>query len=51
VQERYYWPGMKEWIENYIKGCTTCQQNKILTHRKQTPTYRIPTEENVWPFQ
>jgi hypothetical protein len=39
VQERYYWPGMKEWIVEYIKGCTVCQQNKVLTHRKVTPIY------------
>jgi hypothetical protein len=26
------WKGMKEWIANYVKGCTTCQQSKILTH-------------------
>jgi hypothetical protein len=32
MQERYVWPGMKEWITEYIKGCATCQQNKILTH-------------------
>jgi hypothetical protein len=42
---------MKEWIENYVKGCVTCQQNKILTHRKSTLVYQIPTEENARPFQ
>jgi hypothetical protein len=51
VQERYYWPKMKEWIAEYVKGCATCQQNKVLTHRKPTPIYQIPTEENTWPFQ
>jgi hypothetical protein len=39
TQERYYWPKMKEWIAEYIKGCAVCQQNKILTHKKMTPTY------------
>jgi hypothetical protein len=42
---------MKSWIENYVKGCAMCQQNKILTHRKQTPAYWIPMEENMQPFQ
>jgi hypothetical protein len=51
TQEWYYWPGMKEWITEYIKGCAVCQQNKILTHCKMTPTYPILTENNVWPFQ
>src|SRR5260221_5994667 len=51
TQEHYYWSGMKEWVANYVKGCAICQQNKILMHRKKTPTYRIPTEENAKPFQ
>jgi hypothetical protein len=51
VKEWYYWPGMKEWIEGYIKGCTTCQQNKVLTHKKMTLVYQILTEANIQPFQ
>jgi hypothetical protein len=47
TQERYYWPGMKEWIMEYVKGCTICQQNKVLTHCKIMPVYQIPTTENV----
>jgi hypothetical protein len=42
---------MKEWIMEYVKGCTTCQQNKILTHWKLAPIYWIPTAENMQPFQ
>jgi hypothetical protein len=45
------WPGMNQWIANYVKGCATCQQNKILTHRKKTPLYRITTSERALPFQ
>jgi hypothetical protein len=47
MQEQYYWPGMREWIMEYVKGCATCQQNKILTHQKMTPTYQISTTENA----
>ena len=28
-----------------------CQQNKNVTHRKRTPLYRIPTLEDMLPFQ
>ena len=42
---------MNQWITNYVKGCTTCQENKILTHRKKTPLYRITTPEGALPFQ
>jgi hypothetical protein len=41
TQERYYWPGMKEWITEYVKGCATCQQNKVLRHQKKMHTYCI----------
>jgi hypothetical protein len=51
TQERYYWPGMKEWVMEYVKGCTTCQQNKILMHHKAAPIYQILTTENTQPFQ
>ena len=42
---------MKQWIANYVKGCTTCQQNKNLTHRKKIPPYGITTTHNALPFQ
>jgi hypothetical protein len=45
------WNGMNEWITNYVKGCAVCQQNKILTHRKKTPLYRIMTEQGTLPFK
>jgi hypothetical protein len=42
---------MKGWIANYVKGCTTCQQSKILTHRKKMPLYRITTKQGTLPFK
>jgi hypothetical protein len=42
---------MNEWIANYVKGCAVCQQNKILTHRKKTPLYRITTEQGTLSFK
>ena len=45
------WEGMNSWIADYIKGCATCQQNKILTHKRKTPLYRISTREHTLPFQ
>jgi len=45
------WTGMCQWIADYIKGCTTCQQNKILTHQTKIPLYCITTKEGTLPFQ
>ena len=38
-------------MEDYVKGCATCQQAKILTHRQQTPLSKIPTNPDYHPFQ
>jgi hypothetical protein len=32
VASIFWWPGMRSWIEDYVKGCAQCQQNKNLTH-------------------
>ncbi len=45
------WMGMRQWIADYVKGCTTCQQNKIITHRTKVPLYCITTKEGTLPFQ
>src|SRR6266478_2161732 len=45
------WTGMHQWIASYIKGCATCQQNKILTHQTKVPLYHITTKEGTLPFQ
>ena len=50
IQENYWWPGIKDWIAEYVRGCTVCQQSKILTHKEQTPLYHIPTKEIMPPF-
>jgi hypothetical protein len=40
----------KAWIEQYVKGCATCQQNKNLTHVTKTPLYKITVLENAPSF-
>src|SRR5258708_10777612 len=42
---------MKQWVADYIKGCSICQQNKTMTHPRKTPLYRITTKSGVLPFQ
>ena len=42
---------MNDWISEYIKGCATCQQNKIQTHKAKVPPFHINTQDNTLPFQ
>jgi Integrase zinc binding domain len=32
VAEDYWWPTMKQFIQNYVQGCATCQLIKPNTH-------------------
>jgi hypothetical protein len=50
VQNNYFWPLQRAWIDQYVKGCATCQQNKNLTHVTKTPLYKITVPENTPPF-
>jgi len=51
TQRNYWWPNMRAWIAEYVQGCTTCQQNKIITHRTRPMMYKIPTDPAALPFQ
>src|SRR5580692_8034371 len=48
--QHYWWPKMNTWIEQYVKGCAICQQNKIRTTKNKTPLYRIPGDPTERPF-
>ena len=42
---------MKDFTEEYVRGCVTCQQNKPrMTHRK-VPLQPITTNPHSGPFQ
>jgi hypothetical protein len=51
VSNRFWWPGMRAWIAQYVKGCAACQQNKTSTHPQRTALYRIPVPPDAHPFQ
>ena len=51
TKREYWWPNMNQWIENYVKGCTPCQQNKNLMHHTCTPTYHFAPGPGANPFE
>jgi hypothetical protein len=48
---QYWWPGMRSWVAQYVKGCAICQQSKTINHPKKTPLFRIPVPSDALPFQ
>jgi hypothetical protein len=47
----YWWPGMRDFITEYVKGCVTCQMNKVNTHPTKLPLYPITLVLEARPFQ
>jgi hypothetical protein len=50
VQWQYFWPLQRAWIEQYVKRCATCRQNKNLIHTTKTLLYKITISENAPHF-
>ena len=50
IKELYQWPKMNQWVTDYVKGCATCQQNKIQTHKRKTLLFGITTTPDMKPF-
>ena len=50
VKEYYWWPGMRSFIKNYVKGCGICQQFKI-NRNPLNPSYiPVPGPTTTRPF-
>src|SRR5712671_3974482 len=51
VRQYYWWPRLKEHVQQYVKGCGTCQQNKVNTHNRKPPLFPITPKEGAHPFE
>jgi len=47
----YWWPNMKTFITEYVKGCAMCQMTKVNTHPTHPPMFPITPADNVQPFE
>ena len=47
----FWWPKMGIFIQEYVKGCTTCQATKAATNRPKPPLFPITTNPNALPFK
>ena len=51
LSQTYQGKEMKEFAEEYVQGCTTCQQNKPRTTHRKAPLQPITTDPHSGPFQ
>ena len=42
IRQHYWWPGLRTFVKNYVKGCGVCQQFKI--DRNLSKPAFVPTE-------
>jgi hypothetical protein len=45
IERHYNWPTLKKDVEDYVKGCQTCQRTKAIREKKHAPLHpnEIPT--------
>jgi Integrase zinc binding domain len=48
IAQYYWWPGMRDHIMQYIKGCATCQMHKVNTNPTKPPLYPITPVPNCY---
>jgi len=51
VREQYEGPRLREFVEQYVKGCAHCQESKTNVHRTKAPLQRFDTPVEEGPFQ
>ena len=47
----YWWPNMKQNVDEYVKGCATCQSTKPRTSVPKAPLHPITVTLNTAPFE
>ena len=47
----FWWPKMGVFIQDYVKGCATCQATKAATNRPKPPLFPITTNPDALPFE
>jgi len=50
VSKQHSWPGLKQFVINYVKGCENCQRFKINRHPLKPPLQGIPAPQSNRPF-
>ncbi len=48
LKKSYYWPNLKANVEEYVKTCLTCQQNRTFDKKQAGLLQPLPILEGLW---
>ena len=48
VHRDYTWPGIRKYVKDYVKSCTTCARAKTPHHRPYRLLKQLPIPERPW---
>jgi len=51
VRKQYKGPRLREFVEQYVKGCAHCQESKTNIHQSKAPLQHFDTPVKEGPFQ
>jgi len=51
INRQYEGPHLRQFVEQYVKGCAKCQESKVITHLKRAPLHHFDTHVDEGPFQ
>ena len=48
VSQKYYWPGLRKDVKNYVKGCDVCLTSKAIRHKPYGDLQSLPIPTHQW---
>jgi hypothetical protein len=48
IKRNFYWPGMDEEIEDYVRSCDDCQRNKASRHKRYGTLHPLELSYSPW---
>jgi hypothetical protein len=48
ITREYYWPGMRKFVNEYIRTCETCARNKTSRRQRHGQLHPLPIPEGPW---
>jgi hypothetical protein len=51
VKHQYEGPWLRQFVEDYVKGCAKCQESKPMTLQPKAPLLQFDTHMEEGPFQ